>query len=243
LSSSSGSNRPAGGPGGAIDERAIDRRLLAALIARHGAPPPPPRTSRDEQERHLLLARRDRALAAVDPAMVRQVARHETSGDRLLERDRRAAGKQTQARDWRIGLDPDRLRVREVGELREIEPPQEIYEAMEHATPQAVLRDLHRPVHMFGEVQLRRQRSPIASASLAQARLAVRELMSQLMRSPVRVERASVAAAAGMAELRAVLARPWEESRPENPLPMPGRAPGMEDMQWFGLSGGYDPDL
>ena len=48
---------------------------------------------------------------------------------------------------------------------------------------------------------------------------------------------------AGMSELRTILARPWSESRPDSPLPLPSRAPGAEDHVWFGLSGGYDPDV
>ncbi len=114
---------------------------------------------------------------------------------------------------------------------------------MEHRTPQAFLRDLHRPVQHFGGVELRRVPSPTAAGALARARALVAETMARSTRGAAAVELSSQLAQEGFAELRAALARPWEESRPANPLPMPSRAPSAEDMRWFGLSGGYDPDV
>jgi hypothetical protein len=113
---------------------------------------------------------------------------------------------------------------------------------MVEKTPQAFLRDLHRPVLMFGDVKLRRLSAPTSSA-FGSVRQLVRRLMSHGSVSMTAIQLASRGAASALAELRARLARPWEESRPEKPLPMPTRTPGMDDMIWFGVRGGYDPDL
>jgi hypothetical protein len=114
---------------------------------------------------------------------------------------------------------------------------------MEHRTPQAFLRDLHRPVHHFGGVELRRVPSPTAAAALARARALVTETLAQRTQGAASFRLSSQLAQEGIDELRAALARPWEESRPANPLPMPSRSPTAEDMRWFGMSGGYDPDV
>ncbi|HKE17927.1 MAG TPA: hypothetical protein VKB80_23785, partial [Kofleriaceae bacterium] len=123
------------------------------------------------------------------------------------------------------------------------EPAQELYDAMDHKTPQAFLRDLHRPVQLFGDVELRRMPSPTAGASLARARTVVSEIMAAQRDAVTSFRLTSQLAGEGMAELCGILARPWEESRPESPLPMPSRAPTLDDMRWFGSAGGYDPDL
>jgi len=236
LSSSSGTDRSR------VDERGIDHALLARLIARHGAPPPAPQLSPDDEERREIALRRERAVAAADPALVVHIERHERSSHELgrTQRAALAAHARLAARD---GSGKDRLRVREIGEVREIEPSEEIHEAMEHRTPQAFLRDLHRPVLEFGGVQLRRMPSPTAAAALSRSRAAVSEVMSHRARASAQFQLASQLARGGLEELRAILARPWADSRPENPLPMPGQVPGAEDWQWFGLSGGYDPDV
>ena len=237
MSSSSGSD----GPGGRLDERAIDRKLLAQLIARHGEPPRARPLSAEEAERRDLVARRDRALAAADPALLAHLERHERSSDELCGVARSAAALET-VLSAAGGPDRGAIQVRELGEAREIEVPEDLFDAMENRTPQAFLRDLHRPVQHFGDVTLRRQPIATAAGSLAQIRAAVSAAMSQRASGAASIRLASPEAHAGMAELRQILARPWEDSRPENPLPLPRQAPSAEDMMWFGMSGGYDPD-
>jgi len=238
LSSSSGTE----GPGRRFDERAIDRRLLALLIARHGEPPRAPPLSADDEERLALIARRDRALAAADPALVHHLERHARSSETLCGVARAAAALAPAGLVRAVGLDRGWIQVREVGEVREVEVPEDLSDAMEHRTPQAFLRDLHRPVQHFGDVELRRAPVPTAAGSLNRIRRAVSEAMAQRAGAAATIRLASPEAHAGMAELREILARPWEESRPANPLPMPSRAPSSDDMMWFGMSGGYDPD-
>ena len=248
MSSSSASDRPGqarDGSARAIDERSIDRKLLALLIARHGAPPRAPKLSPEEEERRLLRARRDRALAAANPELVHHIERHERSSDQLAGTSRSAAhaSEQLRARRRPIGVDESVIQVRDIGELRELELAEELYEAMEHRTPQAFLRDLHRPVQHFGGVELRRIPSPTAATALARARALASEAMTGRTTAATSFGLSSQLARAAIQELRVTLARPWGESRPANPLPMPSRSPSADDMRWFGISGGYDPDL
>jgi hypothetical protein len=249
LSSSSDGDRPAGpGPGDpgqprALDERAIDRALLAQLIARWGEPPRRPPLTPDEEERRALIARRDRALAAADPALVHHLERHDRDADRLApaqppeERWLRSIAGRPIAR-----FDPGVWPIRPPDQLRELEPSDEVHECLEQRTPQGFLRDLHRVVLSFGDVELRRVPRPAASEALARGRDAVGEAMAQRHGGLAATPLATRLAQDGMAELRQVLSRPWADSRPETSLPLPSRAPSFEDSQWFGLSGGYDPD-
>lgn len=245
MSSSSESDRRAGeGPARAIDERAIDRKLLALLISRHGAPPRAPALDPEEEELRLRIAQRDRALAAADPDFLRHIERHRRSSEGFAGFQRVALRFHEQLSARRsIGPDEHAIQVRDAGEVRELEPSEELTAAMEHKTPQAFLRDLHRPVHHFGGVELRRVPSPTAAAALARARAVVSEVMARPVERAASFRLSSQLAQEGFDELRAALARPWEESRPENPLPMPSRSPSLEDMRWFGMSGGYDPDV
>jgi hypothetical protein len=245
LSSSSESDRrPGAGPGRTLDERAIDRKLLALLISRHGAPPRAAPLDPEEEERRLRIEQRDRALAAADPDLLLHIERHRVASETFAGTQRAALRvyEKMQARRS-IGPDEHVIRVRDAGEVRELEPSEELFAAMENKTPQAFLRDLHRPVQHFGGVELRRVPSPTAAASLARARALVSETMGRSTRGAASVRLSSQLAQEGLDELRAALARPWEESRPANPLPMPSRSPSVEDMRWFGMSGGYDPDV
>jgi len=246
LSSSSESDRrpPGGGPGRAIDERVIDRKLLSLLISRHGAPPRAAPLDPEEEERRLRIEQRDRALAAADPRLLGHIERHRHSSEAFAGTQRAALRLYELLGARRpIGPDENAIRVRDAGEVREIEPSEELFAAMEHKTPQAFLRDLHRPVQHFGGVELRRVPSPTAAAALAKAREMVSETMARRTQGAASLRLCSQLAQEGYDELRAALARPWEESRPANPLPMPSRSPTLEDMQWFGMSGGYDPDV
>jgi hypothetical protein len=254
LSSSSGSDRTGREPDvrtertiertveRTIDERGIDRRLLARLIARHGAPQQTRLLTDDEAEQQQLVARRERAMAAADPTLLGRLARHEQRSGDLTWAQRSATAMSRKDLGHPCGLDLSANGLRELGEIREVEVSQDLLDAMEHRTPQAFLRDLHRPVQYFGDVTLRRAPSPTAASSLARVRAVVTDALSHRAGAAGSIELASRGAREGLAELRATLARPWEESRPANPLPMASRAPSAEDMQWFGLSGGYDPD-
>jgi hypothetical protein len=242
LSSSSGSDGAgSGGRPPALD--AVDPVLLGQLIRRHGAPRQAPPIPFAEQERRQIAQRRERAIAAADQGLIRHIERHERHADDL---GRAAMAEPVPARasiaQFDLAAWPIRAKV--AGEERELEPSEELRRALNHRTPQAFLRDLHRPVVSFGTVQLRRVPSPgSAAASLARIRAAIDGAMVQQSRDEALQPLATRLMNQGMSELRTILARPWEESRPEQPLPMPGTAPDVEDSNWFGLSGGYDPDV
>jgi hypothetical protein len=234
-------------------ENSIDRRLLAALIERHGEPPPaPPPLSVDERERAEMVARRDRAMAAVDPALVEWIERHQRSAE-WLARGTPAARAGAEAADRlerraatarRPGdFDPEVWHLRGIGELRESEWDEDVQGALEHRTPQAVLRDLHRPVLLFGDVELRPNAIPSAASALAHAREELARALARPAGEAAHIALGSKAMREEMTELARVLAAPWQDARPESPLPMASRSPGTEDLQWFGMSGGYDPDV
>lgn len=196
-----------------------------------------------EKERRQLVARREKAIAAADQSLIRHIERHERDA---ADFRRAASADQLPARASIAQFDLDAWPIRGVvaAEERELEPSEELRRALTHRTPQAFLRDLHRPVVSFGTVQLRRVPSPgSAAASLARIRAAIDGAMAQQSRDDSMQPLATRLMNQGMRELRTILAQPWEESRPEQPLPMPGTAPGVEDSTWFGLSGGYDPDV
>lgn len=239
MSSSSGSDGP--GRPRALD--AVDPGLLDLLVGRHGAPRQATPLSFAEQERRRLIARRERAIAAADPALVHQVERHARDAARLR---RLPPAEPTRAEARPLArFDLDAWPIRQPGgEPRELEPSDELRRTLTHRTPQAFLRDLHRPVTAFGSVQLRRVASPTSSGSaLARIRDAVRGAMAHHSRDDALQPLATHLMQDGMRELRTILARPWGESRPANPLPMPRTAPAIEDSVWFGLTGGYDPDV
>lgn len=199
-----------------------------------------------------LVARRNRALAAVDPALVEWLGRHERRAERLelgsaAVRAVTEGAARLEARAARArrpsGFEPEAWKLRELGEWRDLDPGDEVRDALEHSTPQAVLRDLHRPVQLFGDVELRRAPAPTAAAALRRVREARDQALARPTGEAATMPLSSATMKSEMAALARVLGAPWADSRPENPLPLPGRSPGSEDLQWFGMSGGYDPDL
>ncbi len=220
----------------------VDPKLLGLLISRHGAPRQTAPIPFAEKERRTLIARRERAIAAADQALVHHIERHERDAGALR---RLPTGDPLPARAPIERFDLGAWPIRQPGgEERELEPSEDLRRALDHRTPQAFLRDLHRPVYSFGSVQLRRVPSPTSSGiALARIRSAIASAMVRHGRDDAVQPLATRLMEGGMRELRTILAQPWSESRPEKPLPMPGTAPGSEDSVWFGLSGGYDPDV
>ena len=236
MSSSSGSDRD--GPRALAG---VDPAFVEHLIARHGAPKKAPPLSFSEKERRELIARRDRAIAAADPDLVAHIERHQGDAARLRGVP---TADPLPARAPLARLDLGVWPIRQPGEERELEPSEELRRMLRHQTPQAFLRDLHRPVLAFGDVKLRRVASATSSSlALERIRAAVRAAMQHHSRDEAVQPLATRLMNEGMNELRTILARPWADSRPAKPLPMPRTYPGLEDSLWFGQSGGYDPDV
>lgn len=241
MSSSWGSDGQGSGRPRALD--AVDPAFVGQLIARHGAPRQAPPLTFEQAERRQLIARRERATAAADPALVHHIERHRREAGALLQVPA-AEPPAPRPSIARFDLDAWPLHAQPTGEPRELEPSDELRRALDHRTPQAFLRDLHRPVQSFGDVQLRRVPSGTSSsAAMARIRAAIADAMVHHSRDDAVQPLATALMKEGMAELRTILARPWAESRPEKPLPLPGLMPSLEDSMWFGVSGGYDPDV
>lgn len=213
--------------------------FLAAVFGRVGEPPPPPPVADAELAERIRI--RDRALAAVDPALVDHLERHRRTGEALasplppmppLPVERELAA-----------LDPRGLVEREIGEQAFLERPGDLDDVLNEATPQAILRDLHRPVSHFGDIALR----PVAldaDRTGARARAVVRAAMAT--RHHIEIGTMATGSQVMREEMRGLvetLARPWADSKPETPTPLASKSPGADDWRWFGLDGGYDPDL
>jgi hypothetical protein len=115
-------------------------------LADQGQPPPP------EEDPELVAKReqRDRAIAAVDPALLEAHRRRVESCDSLIRFQA--------VIDVRIKLSMTRIdlahieRKVEVAEPREIDIALEMRDDLSECTPQAILRDLHRPELLFDKV-------------------------------------------------------------------------------------------
>lgn len=225
-----------------IDKRAIDARLMDNLIARHGEPPRARPLSAAEREMRERIAKRDALLAAADADLIHHIERHDRSArtiDEQLGTDTEIA---SASRRELARFDLAAWRLMPAAEPREVEPSPDVLEALDQRTPQAILRDLHRPVLTVGDIQLVPTRVPTGYGQLAAVQRAIRAALGQRMSGAADIEIASRQGFRATAELAEILAQPWEDSRPDNPLPMARRAPPAEDWQWFGLDGGFDPD-
>lgn len=128
------------------------------------------------------------------------------------------------------------------GQARETERPHDILQAVNERVPQALLRDLHRPVRPVPDIHLRIEH-PGPPPSAQSPRTAVRAAM--IARYTVRMSEqpsARCAIAEATAERRAILDAPWEHARPAEPTPQASLFAHPEDALWFGTMGGYDPD-
>lgn len=153
---------PDGGPDSEAGQSDLDPALVARLEAWFGAPttavepsPPPPRpvgnaTSTADEER----ARRRRA--ALEAVSRGPLERH------IEARARRSAAVIEPLPPMTLvperppnRFDLSRWRLLHV-EAGEAEPPEDVWDALAERTPQALLRDLHRPVFYFDDVELER---------------------------------------------------------------------------------------
>lgn len=225
----------------------IDPALMARLEAwfagpATGFPPPasepvrvPPRASRAAPARTTQKA----ALDAVDPGLL----------ERLESQGARSAAMIEPLTPPESTLDPSIARfdfsvwgLQGIGEEREIERPEDVQFAVQDRTPQALLRDLHRPVRYYGDIYLRPLDLGVDRFGLV-SRAAITDLVygRRYTVNPDREPSGRRAMREGYAELRDILAQPWEQSKPENPRPVPSELPDVNDLKWFG-SVGIDPD-
>lgn len=144
------------------------------------------------------------ALAAVDPALLEDLLHRSLPADELL-RSRQVIELRidpTMARFDQAMIDRQHL----IAEPREVEIPQRLIDDLHESTPQALLRDLHRPEFTFSNT--REVVDP-----LADARLDIAATVAEVM-MPRKMERLGSTFREGcelVAELRAYRNRPWAE--------------------------------
>jgi hypothetical protein len=173
-----------------------------------GEPPPPPR---EPSKAEKIQARRAEALAQIDPQLLARLERRRDESDAL----RRARPPE---RPWSDGhritvfddaalpppFDPD--------DVPEVHIPAQLSDDIKICTPQAFLRDLYRPEKEFW-VQLRspwedEDEPPPSGDPMAP----VREVIAADYRPPT-LTPAVASIAASTADLKGLLALPWQESK------------------------------
>lgn len=173
-------------------------------------PPPPP----EDAELALLRERRDKALAAIDPAMVeRHRVRTEVHPETLL----RFAATIDVRVDPDIALFDLAMIERAIAEPREVEIPEELRDDLKECTPQALLRDLHRP-----ELEFTKQFEIVDAA--AEQRLDIVAEVASAMATSWKLPPLGVSpwqeTRTLLAEVRAERGKPWVDVLR---LPLPNR--------------------
>jgi hypothetical protein len=179
-----------------------------------------------------------RAAATADAALLAHLEGYPARARRLLSREQVPFEPPRGDALSRFRLDTWQLRL--AGEPREVERPPQLADDLQERTPQAILRDLHRPVRMIPPIKLR----PVVVGADPGAGSA-RTRKAMVARYAVRMAQHRLAAAIGaeaLAELRDLLAKPWEPALPEDEARRASLEPGPEDAHWFGTFGGVDPD-
>lgn len=116
------------------------------LAERGKAPAPPP----EDPEIAAVREQRAKAIAAVDPDLLEAHRRRVESGDSLIRFEATI--------DVRIDpsiarIDLDHIgRMHAIAEPREVEIPEPLRDDLHECTPQAILRDLHRPELYFDKL-------------------------------------------------------------------------------------------
>jgi len=188
-------------------ERWFNLPSFDQLADRGVTPAPPP----EDPEVAAVRKRRAEAIAVVDPALVEAHRRRTDPRDDLI--------KFRALIDVRIDptialLDLTMIeRQHSVAEPREVELPQELQDDLGDCTPQALLRDLHRPEidfeKLFEIVDMSAEQRFDIVAAVAQA-MATRWTLPPLGRSPFHEARALIL------ELRDDRHRPWTEIKMPN---------------------------
>ncbi|HUH02386.1 MAG TPA: hypothetical protein VML75_10340 [Kofleriaceae bacterium] len=145
------------------DDEAHDDQLDPALIARLEAwfgapttaieapPPPAPRRQVNDSEDHDRARRRRSALEAAARGPLMGAVEARGSGRATMIEPLPPIILTAERPPNRFDLSRWRLLTIEPGEA---DPPEDIWDALAERTPQALLRDLHRPVFYFDEVEL-----------------------------------------------------------------------------------------
>jgi hypothetical protein len=170
-----------------------------------------PKAPPEDPEMAAVRKRRADALAAVDPAILEAHRRRMESSERLL----------TVKATIEVRIDPSIMsldlslidRQRTVAEPREVQLPPELYDDLNECTPQALLRDLHRPELLFDK--LFEIIDPIAEQRV-DVTAVVAQAMTAHAQRPVFAKPAYHEAGAVLRELREVRRQPWTDIKMPN---------------------------
>lgn len=226
---------------GRVSHDELDPETVAQLAAWFGAPAEavePPRESPEQAERRELWERRRRAMDAVEPGLLARLESRKEVGDEFIHLPEplylpiETPVHRFELSAWKVND----------FEVREREIPEDISDALHERTPQAILRDLNRPVLKWS-LFLQPQDAGVDVGG-ERARQRIDECVHTRYQVRMRERsRASRQAQEGIADLRARLAEPWEHVEiPEERRTQSSAMPTAEDLRWFG-DVGYDPDL
>ncbi|TMQ10742.1 MAG: hypothetical protein E6J90_24930 [Deltaproteobacteria bacterium] len=170
------------------------------LAERRVEPPPPD----EDPEFAVIRKRRDDAIAAVDPAMV-EAHRRRVEPPRPVVKPLPPV---------ELHVDPDIAlfdmamldRQVSVAEPREMERPRDLEDVLAERTPQALLRDLHRPEFDFEKVF---ERVDMLAEERRDAHTAVAAAMASSLKLPPLEAPAFAQSYALLRELRAERQQPW----------------------------------
>ncbi len=176
-----------------------------------------------------------RATFDIDPEFMARLDRQETDADTYrahlptLEVSNDRFTTVTGAHRWALGS---------VHEARETERPWDLDESLAEVSPQAILRDLHRPVPHFGSIKLERTLLGTGAGAMIHTTKTTRAIMCTRYRIDINdFPTARIPIEADMAELRAQLDQPWDEidaspGQTETEL-TPSELRALQ-MKWFG---------
>lgn len=229
---------------GEADPEQLDPQTVAQLAAWFGTPAVGddlPMTEAQQAEAEYLDNRqknREKIEDAADPAFLAKFEAKRSQGDSFIKLPE-ALTLPIETALSKFDLDTWGLPT---VELREVERPDEIIDGLRETVPQALLRDLHRPVFGWQPLFL-----PVdvgvdiggADATRATHELVVTPYQVRMDEQPI----ASKDGAALLEDLQHRLDEPWDEIEiPKERLERGSETPGPEDFKWFG-NVGYDPTI
>ncbi|WP_045119100.1 hypothetical protein [Haliangium ochraceum] len=239
----------------ALEDEELDPETIAQLAAWFGGPAPDAGGAATAQTTSAHVARpnklppleaarrRANALRGVEPGFLRHMERKWRGAEALLgvsklvgASARGPISEFDHTTGWLFaGL--------EEATQHEQRRPEEVADWLTEPTPQAILRDLHRPDQTWPKRIVSQDVGPDVAG--AQMRTKLDEILHTVY--AVRMDDEPVPArlvAEDMHALRLRLDEPWEDSYvpPEERRGEGSYAPTAEDMKWFGIVG-FDPDL
>lgn len=175
-----------------------------------------------------------RAEFELDPVLVADLERRETEADSF----RAQTGTLAVSSDTFASMTGvEKWQFSDAAERRDTERPWELAGLLAEVTPQAVLRDLHRPVKDFGAIQLEPTLLGTGAGSMLNATAAGHTIMTTRYRIDINdFPTAAVPISADLHDLRTRLNEPWGELQfdPQTKAELTTSEIRALQMKWFG---------